>query len=125
MAQRSRTDRVAPAARASCTLDWDLLHRFHTVPVLNAPQIHAIMEGNVSSRKGVTTMATRWILLGVLLSLPAPLAAQDGAKSPPLPEAAIARYGSPRMRHPEEVRRVLWLPDQKRVVTRTQNHVFL
>ena len=70
-------------------------------------------------------MWTRWILPGIVLSLPASVAAQTPEKPLPLPDAAIARYGSPRMRHPENVQRVLWLPDQKRVATRTPNHVFL
>src|ERR1043165_9727783 len=69
-------------------------------------------------------MRIHGLLLGVCLFSPLTLGAAETTKAL-LPEGAVARYGFPRMTHSEPVRAIRWLPDQKRIATRTQKHLFL
>src|SRR5687768_744704 len=48
----------------------------------------------------------------------------DG-KGPRLPVGAIARFGSERMRHPDDVMLIDWSADQKQLATRTSKEVYL
>src|SRR4051812_7368696 len=73
-------------------------------------------------RYGEMIMSPRHLLLCVCIFLSPQMAF---AQADALPEGALLRFGASQLWHADEVKRVAWLPDGKRIATRTEYHVAL